>query len=382
MKWRAWGGYYSVETYGPTHDSEYAAIRYAVGVMDVSPLFKYEVKGKDAARFLSRVIAKNIQLLKPGQVSYCCWTDDFGKILDDGTVTCYNDQHFMLTAAEPSLYWFSKFKNHYQVEMVDISAKYGALALQGPFAREVLVQVTEDESLKKLGFFRAQTARIAGVEVKVSRTGYTGDLGYEIWIPAEQGAKVYDYIMYIGRNFGMVPFGLNALDVTRVEAGFIMNGVDYFSANHCMIESRKSTPYELGLGWTINLDNREPFVGLEALRKEKKVGSKWSLVGLVLDWSEQEKLFAKYDLPPQLSSHAWRTAVPLYHGESGLQIGQATSGVWSPILKQNLALAHVESEYAKEGSKIQMEYTVEYHRHTVTATVTKTPFFNPERKRA
>jgi aminomethyltransferase len=381
MRWRDWGGYYSVETYEPNHDSEYAAIRYSAGIMDVSPLFKYEIRGKDSARFLSRVIAKNINKLKPGMVTYCCWTDDDGKILDDGTVTCYSDDHFMLTAAEPSLFWFSKFIGSFDATMEDVTEKFGALSLQGPFSREILRKATNSDEVKDLKFFRTMNSQIAGVEVSISRTGYTGDLGYEIWIPAADGVKVYDYLMAEGRSFGLVPFGLNALDVTRVEAGFIMNGVDYYSANHCMIESRKSTPYELGLGWTVNLKDREPFVGYEALKKEKEKGSEWSFVGLVLDWEEQEALFAKYDLPPQICNHAWRTAVPLYDS-TGLHIGQATSGTWSPILKQNLALAHVKTPYAKEGTQIQMEYTVEYHRHTVTATVTKTPFFNPERKRS
>jgi aminomethyltransferase len=214
----------------------------------------------------------------------------------------------------------------------------------------------------------------------VTRTGYTGDLGYEIWVKNESALKIYDAISSIGQNYSLVPFGLDALDVARVEAGFIMNGVDYFSANHCMTESRKSTPYELGLGWTVNLENRDPFIGQEALRKMKQEGSKWSFVGLVLDWDEQERLFAKYDLPPQICGHAWRDAVPIYNG-GGKQVGQATSGAWSPILKLNLALATVETSSASPGEDLYIEYTVEYVRHRVKAKVTKTPFFNPERKR-
>ncbi len=379
LKWKEWGGYFTATSYESHHDSEHAAIRYSVGVMDVTPLFKYEVYGKDAAKFLSRVMAKNIAALKINQVTYCCWTDEFGKVLDDGTVTRHEEDYFRVTAAEPCYAWFKKFDSQLQVTIEDSTDKMGTLAIQGPYSRQLLTDLCGSE-VKSLKFFNSTKAKLDGHDISVTRTGYTGDLGYEVWVKNESAEKVFDAIWTQGKKYNLQPFGIDALDVARVEAGFIMNGVDYFSANKCMIEAKKSTPYELGLGWTVNLDNRDQFIGQTALKKEIKEGPKWAMVGLVLDWNEQEALFNSYGVPPQICNHAWRTAVPIYNSE-GDHIGQATSGTWSPVLKQNLALATIKSQYATEGSQVYMEYTVEYHRHQVLATVTKTPFFNPERKR-
>jgi len=208
----------------------------------------------------------------------------------------------------------------------------------------------------------------------------TGDLGYEVWVEREQALKVYDAIMAGGRDYRIQPVGLDAMDVTRIEAGYIMNGVDYFSANTCVIESRKSSPYEIGLGWTVDLD-RDPFIGQDALKAEKANGSTWATVGLVYDWPAFERLFAEFGLPPQLPGGAWRTPIPVYN-QKGAQVGQGTSGAWSAILKDNLALATVKSAYAEPGTVLQIEVTVEYERRRVPAIVTKTPFFNPPRKKA
>jgi len=191
---------------------------------------------------------------------------------------------------------------------------------------------------------------------------------------------VYDAIMAGGHDYRIQPVGLDAMDVTRVEAGYIMNGVDYFSSNTCVIESRKSTPYEIGLGWTVDLD-RDPFIGQDALKAEKEKGSPWAVVGLVYDWDAFERLFNEFGLPPQLPGGAWRTPIPVY-SKKGVQVGQATSGAWSAILKDNLALATVQSAYAEPGTVLQIEVTVEFERRLVPAIITKTPFFDPPRKKA
>jgi aminomethyltransferase len=382
-------------SYRSCHEPEYFAIRHAAGLIDVTPLFKYEVHGPDAAVFLAQLTVRNISKLGVGRVTYLCWCDDAGKIIDDGTVARLEKDYFRVTAAEPSLSWFERMARGFRVTIEDSTQRFGALALQGPNSRAILKQVS-DADMDSLKFFRIVSARLDDVEVFISRTGYTGDLGYEIWVdtvssgdsPGSAGSpgsntpaeRVYEAVIEAGRDYGLLPAGLDALDVTRVEAGFIMNGVDYFSAHHCLTEMRKSSPYELGLGWTVKLD-RDPFIGQRALKREKHAGSSRQFVGLDIDWTELEKVFAGYGLPPEISTAAWRDGRPVYDRE-GRWIGQATSGAWSPALKKNLALAQLGSSFATPGETVEIELTAEYRRHRVPATVVKPPFFNPPRKRS
>jgi aminomethyltransferase len=379
MFWKEWAGYYAVRSYDTCHEREYFALRHAAGLIDVSPLFKYEVRGKEAGEFLSYVTVKDVAAMKAGRVSYLCWCDDAGKLLDDGTVSRLDEFHFRVTAAEQALVWLRDRSIGFDVTIEDSTDKIGALSLQGPNSRAILGELT-DGAVDGLRYFRVMQAKIDGKPVHVSRTGYTGDLGYEIWVAAEDALDVWDRIMAAGKTYRIQPAGLDAMDVTRVEAGFIMNGVDYFSAHHCLVESRKSTPHEVGLGWTVQLD-RERFVGQAAIREELARGSRWALVGLRYDWDEYEKLFEEFGLPPQAPHGAWRDPVPVFM-PGGRQVGQATSGSWSPLLKANLALASVESAYGKIGTDLQIEVTAEYQRRRVRATVAKMPFLDLPRKRA
>lgn len=379
LLWKDWAGYYAVRSFDTYMEREYFAFRQAAGMIDVTPLFKYEVYGPDAAAFLSRVMVKDIAKLKTGQVTYCCWCDDDGKVVDDGTVSRLEDDYFRVTAAEPARAWLERYTRGYAVTVEDSTARLAALSIQGPTSRDVL-RALAGSAVDALKFFRLTRAAIDGLDVIVSRTGYTGDLGYEIWANSADAVVLWDAALAAGKPYGLLPAGLDALDVTRVEAGFLMNGVDYYSAHHCLIESRKSTPYELALGWTVNLD-RETFNGQAALRAEHAVGRRRAFVGLVLDWDEFEAHFARRGLPPEVPPGAWRTPVPVYDRD-GKQIGQATSGAWSPILKQNLALATVQGGYGKPGTELRIEITVEYERKRVRATVAKKPFFDPDRKRA
>ena len=390
LRWKDWAGYHAVCSYRTCHEPEYFAFRHAAGLIDVTPLFKYEVYGPDAAALLAQITVRDITKLSVGRVTYLCWCDDDGKVVDDGTVSRLEEDYFRVTAAEPSLSWFERMARGYQVTIEDSTQRWGALALQGPNSRDILKQVS-DADMDGLGFFRVVRAQLDGVEAFISRTGYTGDLGYEIWVDTSAGSpgsagsgtaaeRVYDALTEAGRNFGLLPAGLDAMDVTRIEAGFIMNGVDYFSAHHCLTEMRKSSPYELGLGWTVKLD-RGPFVGQAALVREKQAGSARVFVGLDVAWTDLEQVFAGYGLPPEISSAAWRDGRPVYDRD-GRWIGQATSGAWSPVLKKNLALAQLEASFATPGERVEIELTAEYRRHRVTATVVKPPFFNPPRKRA
>jgi len=379
LRWKDWAGYHAVCAYDTYPEREYYAFRHAAGMIDVTPLFKYEVHGPDAAAFLSHVMARDIARLNVGQVAYCCWCDDRGMLLDDGTVSRLDESHYRVTAAEPSLAWLTRNGGAFDITVEESTDAIAAVAVQGPCSRDIL-NGAADADLTDLRFFRLARTGIDGCDVIVTRTGYTGDLGYEIWIAGADALRVWDALVEAGRPYGLIPAGLDALDVTRVEAGFIMNGVDYYSANHCLIASRMSTPYESGLDWTVHLD-RDPFIGQSALRDERLRGPKRRFVGLELDWDEFERLHAQRGLPPEVCSAAWRSAVPVYNTR-GEHIGQATSGAWSPTLKKNLALATVRAAHAEVGNVVRMEVTVEYVRHTVAAVVSKRPFFDPPRKRA
>ncbi len=388
LLWKDWAGYFAVRSYETSHDAEYFAFRQGTGMIDVSPLFKYDVTGKDAASFLARLTVRDVRKLKAGRVTYLCWCDDDGKIIDDGTVTNLGGGTYRIIAAEPSLSWFKRFTRGYDVQIEDISTQVATLSLQGPTSRGVLNAVVEG-GVESLKFFGAVKAKLKGVphECWITRTGYTGDLGFEVWCRTEDSVALYDTLLRYGKAFGIMPAGLDAMDVTRVEAGFVMNGVDYFSAHHCMTEDRKSSPYELGLGWTVEMERAAGspvFVGQAALKAELArgdAGAAWQFVGLEIDWVELENLFNTYDLPPEVPTKAWRDGKPIYD-VAGHWVGMATSGAWSPILKKNLAIGQVRAPYGKEGQKLKIEVTAEYRRHQITATVVKTPFFNPPRKRS
>lgn len=378
LRWKEWSGYFAPEKYDVVHDNEYHVIRQSAGFIDVSPLFKYDVRGTDAMALLDHVMVRDVKKMKQNQVAYTAWCDDEGKTIDDGTITRFSDTHFRVTSAHPSLAWFMRYAHRRQVTIEDMSERLAAIAVQGPRARAVLRDLGVD-GIDKLRFFHAMESKLGNVPLVVTRTGYTGDLGYELWIEAAHAENLWDGLLKAGQPHRAAPVGLLALDMTRVEAGFILIDVDYYSARHAMIEAQKSSPFEIGLGWLVHLQ-KENFVGHKALVEEKRRGSKWTFVGLEIDWDELETLYDDLGLPPALPTTAWRTPVPLYKG--GRQIGRATSGVWSPLLKRNLALATVESRYGATGTEMKIEVTVEYERKHVTARVVEKPFFDPPRKKA
>ncbi len=381
LDWKDWSGYFAANSYNVVSDFEYYAFRYSAGLVDITPLFKYKVTGKDASMFLSRIIVKDIRKLGLNQATYCCWCDDRGMVIDDGTVMRFGENEYFVTAADPSYSWFSRFIKNMDVRIEDITDSYCGLALQGPTSRDILKDMC-DADVDGLKFFWTTSAKADGFELKISRTGYTGDLGYELWVKNEDALKLFDAVWSAGQDYNIRMSGIAALDIARIEAGLIMNGVDYHSSLHALIPEQMSTPYELGLGWTVNLD-REPFIGQRALRAEKKNGSKWATVGIDINWPDLEKLYKKHGLPPHTEAGAWRHSVPIYQNQfSSKQIGYATSGTWSPLLKKNIALATIKMDYAKPGTEVNFEVMVEHHRKQVRAIVRKPQFFNPERKRS
>lgn len=376
-QWKDWSGYLAVRTFDTSHEREYHALRHGAGLLDATPLYKYEVQGPQAAVLLSRMTVRDITRLKVGRVTYLCWCDDRGKVVDDGTVTRLDEDAYRLTAAEPTYRRLVTLSRGLDVTVEESTHRLATLALQGPTSRDILRQVS-DADLDRLRFFRATRARIGGLDAWITRTGYTGDLGYEIWVQNTAAVALWDALMAAGRAYAMEPMGLDALDVARIEAGFIMLHVDYFSAAKVVLESRKSSPFEIGLGWTVELE-REPFVGQAALLEERARGPRWRQVGLVASWEALEALYDRFGLPPNLPAQACRDPRPVF--SRGRQVGQATSHTWSPILKKVIALASIRAEHATPGTKLELEHTVEFQRQTVPATVVETPFFNPRRKR-
>jgi aminomethyltransferase len=376
--WRRWAGYVVASSYELSHDREYHAIRSAAALFDVSPLYKYLITGADAARLLDRVVTRNVAKAKVGQVLYTPWCDAEGKQIDDGTISRLDERTFRMTAADPSIRWLHLNAAGLEVEIADVSERTAALSLQGPNSRAIL-QIAAQTDLGALKYFHLTTANVRGIPVTISRTGYTGDLGYEVWVDAAQAVPLWDALIDTGSPYGITPAGMLALDVARIEAGLLLIEVDYFSSKHALIEAQKSSPFELGLGWTVALD-KERFNGKAALAAEKQRGPAWQFTGLAVEWDSLERLYAAVGLPPRLPTVAWRTSVPIY-GDGGRQVGYATSGGWSPLLKQYLALAHLEAPFARPGTAVRMEVTVEHRRKQAAARVTPLPFFNPERKR-
>jgi len=376
--WRRWSGHQMASAYDPHPDREYAAIRNSAALIDVSPLYKYRIIGRDAARLLDRTITRDMKKLKPGQVYYTPWCDDHGKVIDDGTVTNLGQGAFRMTSADSSLRWLYMNSVGMDVAVEDISEKMGALSLQGPLSRAILSRAAGVD-LSSLKYFRMIEGAVRAIPVAISRTGYTGDLGYEIWVEAGQAVALWDALIEEGKPYGITPCGVWAMDIARIEAGLIMLDVDYFSAHHALIEARKSTPYEINLGWAVSAD-KGPFNGRRALQAEKKRGVGWGFVGLEVDWESFERLFRAHGLPPQIPNVAWRMSAPVFR--EGRQVGYATSGCWSPILKKSLALAHLRAPHFAPDTPVKLEVTVEHRRERADAIVRKLPFYEPERKKA
>ncbi|HUA15266.1 MAG TPA: aminomethyltransferase family protein [Verrucomicrobiae bacterium] len=383
LSYREWSGYYTVSVYEVHHEHEYNAIRNACALIDITPLYKYRITGKDATKLVNRVITRDINKVKVGQVIYCCWCDEDGKVIDDGTISRLEENAYRWTAADPSLRWFRQNGLNMDVQIEDISEKVAALALQGPTSAKLLKAVA-DADIANLKYFRVTRGKIGGVAVDISRTGYTGDLGYEIWVPMGDGkatdaVRVWDALAEKGKQFDLHAAGMLALDVARVEAGLLLIEVDYTSSKKALIASQKYSPYELGFAKMVHLD-KENFIGKRALERDARNGVPRQLAGLEVDWTDVEQLYERYGLTPAAPAQASRIAVPVYFGEK--QVGKATTTSWSPTLKKMIALASLETEYAKPGMQLQMEVTIEAIRLKTNVTVTTLPFFSPARKTA
>jgi aminomethyltransferase len=380
-QWREWGGKWSVTQFGVSHEHEYYSIRNSAGLLDASPLFKYEVTGKDAEKLINRVITRDIRKCKVGQIFYTPWCDDDGKVVDDGTVWRLSDTHFRVTCAEPNKLWLEDAGFMMDATVTDVSDSIAAMALQGPNARAILSQLVDPEAMASLKYFFLFETQIDGFDITISRTGYTGDLGYEIWLDAKNAEAFWDRIMAVGQDYGMALIGINALDQARIEAGLIMLDVDYYSSRHAVIEKQKSSPYEITLGWAVDL-KKDNFIGKAALAKEKRTetGTSEKMVGIEIDWIGLEESYEKVGLPPQVSSVPCREGTPVYKGAT--HVGKITSKCYSPLLKKYIALAAIEKQHASEGTEVEVEITVDYVRRKTRGIVRKLPFFASPLKRS
>lgn len=378
QNWRTWSGYFVASCYDVVHDYEYHAIRNSAALIDVSPLYKYEVKGRDALKLVNRVITRDAAKCAVGQALYACLCEDDGAVIQDGTVFRMAEDYFRFHLADPSLRWLKLNALALDVSIEEVSERIAALALQGPSALKIL-QTIADVELNDLRFFRFTSGRVENIPVVISRTGYTGDLGYEIWLGAEYAGQVWDLMMEKGAAYGIKPAGMLALDVARLEAGFILLEVDYIGAEKALISSQRYSPGEIGLGWTVDL-KKDHFIGAEALRRLDPSGPSRQIVGLEINLLDYETLFAQAGLAPQFPISAWRGSVPLYKDDR--QVGYATTGAWSPVLKKYIALATVERGFAEPETRLEFEVTVDHKRKTAGAKVVKLPFFDPPRKRS
>jgi len=382
QNWRRWAGYIVVGSYELTLDREYWAIRNSAALIDVTPLMKYILKGKDASRLLNRVITRDMDKLKVGQVYYTGWCDDEGKMIDDGTISRLDEGTYRMTSADPSLRWLSMNSVGLEVDITEVTDKVAALSFQGPNSRKILNKVA-DAPVDGLKYFRLMQNKVDGIPVTISRTGYTGDLGFEIWMDAKDALTIWDALMDAGADYGITPVGILAMDMARVEAGLFMIEVDYTSTSHAWIEPQKSSPFELGLDWTVALNKQGYFVGRRALERDaelaRREGSAWRLMGLEVEWEGMERLFKDVGLPPQIPGMAMRGSLPIFLGN--VQIGYSSTSTWSPLLKKYIALAHLQKPYYEAGTEVRMEITVEHHRQYAPARVVKLPFYEPEWKK-
>jgi aminomethyltransferase len=379
-EWRLWSGYFAASSYNEFVQPEYAAIRHGAALIDISPLYKYHVAGRDASVLLDRVVTHDVAAMKLRQAIYTPWCDGDGRVRQEGTLFRLDADVYQLNAAEPALGWLDANAAGLKVEIVDRSTALAALALQGPASRAVLAAVASPASaVAGLRFFRLVETEIAGCPVWASRTGYTGDLGYEIWLRSEHALRIWDALIEAGRDLHLTPCGLLAMDIARVEAGFVLINVDYPSAETALLHEDTVTPFEIGLGWAVKAA-KGPFIGRAALLRGEGTMRR-RLVGLEIGWEPLEEVYLEAGLMPDLPQRAVRDPVPVYAPGGGPQIGRATTRVWSTLLKKYIALATLDAAAAELGEEVAIEVTVHWERKRVRARVVEPRFYRPSRLR-
>jgi len=396
--WEHWSNCLVAQRYQMSEKFEYFAIRNAAGMFDTSPLYKYRITGGDAERFLGGVLARDPRRCAVGHAQYTLWCDDRGFVIEDGVLLHIADGEYLLTAAEPNLAYFQGLIGRLDATVEDVTEDWGVLSVQGPYARDLVAAVAPQA--KDLGYFGIVRAKVAGVPVLVSRTGYTGDLGYEIWAPAADAVAVWDAVAAAGKGRGVIPFGMTALYMARIEAGLVLLDVDFHSSRFAWTDADRTTPIELGLGWMFRdlaadggngtaassnghdgHDDRA-FIGAEAIKRElREKTSRWQLTGLMVDWRDYDRIYDAAGLIPPKDHTPIQDEYYVY--DEGLnQLGYATSQMYSPMLQRHIALARVPLALTAPGSRVKLELPVAHRYEYFDASVTRLPLFNPQRRTA
>ena len=360
--WYRWAGYKVAKEYSST-ELEYTSMRNTAGVIDITPMHKYEIKGDDAKKFINKLITKDITNIVSNQVTYGIWCNEDGMVIDDGTIFCFNENHFRIFCAERNLNWFSDSATGFNVTIEDISPSIAALAFQGPLSCKIL-NLLNVENIENLKPFHFDNYNLENHNVTISRTGFSGDLGYEIWCDPSQAIDVWDSLFKFNRDYKVLAAGMNALEMVRIEAGFIQPNADFMSAEQALRPNRMRNPYELGLGWLVNLD-KDYFTGKTGLTKIKQKSLEKKLVGLDIEGDK-----------PAVGS-------VLYDKEKK-EVGIVTAAMWSPTLKSNIAIGYVNKDFMKIGSTVYAEIyhpeELEYKKIWANCKVVKKQFFNPQRR--
>ena len=374
-----WAGYLVADKYQMSEKFEYFAVRNAAGIFDTSPLYKYWITGSDAEWFLSGVFARDVRTCRVGHAQYTVWCDDDGYVMEDGVVLRLAADRFLLTAARPNLAYLQSLAGNHSLEIEDVSDEFGAFAVQGPRSHQILSSLTKD--IDDLRYFGLTETKIDGVGVIVSRTGFTGDLGYEVWIPTDEALGVWDAVMDAGAPHGLIPFGQIALSMARIEAGLLLIDIDFQSSRFAWTPAEKSTPHELGLGWMVK-DLERSFIGRDAIRAEVEGRtSRYRLGGLVVDWQDWDVKYGRAGLIPPKDHRPVEEDLMIYDDDMQ-RAGWSSSFMYSPMLQRHIALARVRPDLAEPGSRVQLEVTIDHEYHTVSAHVARLPLFNPDRKTA
>lgn len=372
--WDHWSGYLSAPRYQYSAITEYYAIRDGCGVFDTSPLFKYRISGPDAEAFLNWVMVRPVGPVNKAR--YVAWCNPDGFVMEDGVILRTDGDEFWLATAQPNLRYLSELVGERSVEIEDVSLAYGMLALQGPHSLNVLSEVTD--ALDELGYFGVANTDVKGISVVISRTGFTGDLGYEIWVESGRATELFDLLFDVGAGYNIKPVGETALAMARIEAGLLLIDVDFQSARFAWVDAQRETLDELGWGWMVDLDR--DFIGRSAIAAEREQGTtRWKTVGLAVDWGDYERVYNSAGLVAPKEGVLTQDTMSVYR-PGGDYAGYATSFVYSSILKRHIAIAKLPHDLAGAGSEVELELVPIHRPENVKATVVEMPFYNPKHK--